>query len=166
LSAQWRAQGLAPSLECWLDSNEIPGSCYHGLLDPALLWLHDYPDELAGPPADYIQASKRRRTRRRGLLSGAVAVLALLALVASIAFVVVSQARNTAVQQRDQAIYNQVFAEALQFGTSNTPLAAQLNLAAYRMQPTQDLASRLLNTENTPLSPSLERPQQRRCGRV
>jgi hypothetical protein len=33
-------------------------------------------------------------------------------------------------------------------------LAAQLSLAAYRIQQTQDLASRLLNTENTPL-PSL-----------
>ena len=44
-----------------------------------------------------------------------------------------------------------MIAEALQFGTSDTPLAAQLTLAAYRIQPTQDLASRLLNTENTPL---------------
>ena len=59
--------------------------------------------------------------------------------------------RAAAVRQRDQASYNQVIAEALQFGTSDTPLAAQLNLAAYRIQPTQDLASRLLNTENTPL---------------
>ena len=59
--------------------------------------------------------------------------------------------RAAAVRQRDQAIYNQVVAEALQFGTSDTTLAAQLNLAAYRIQPTQDLASRLLNTENTPL---------------
>jgi hypothetical protein len=55
-----------------------------------------------------------------------------------------------AIRQRDQAIYNQVIAEALQFGTSDTPLAAQLTLAAYRLQPTPDLASRLLNTENTP----------------
>ena len=60
--------------------------------------------------------------------------------------------RAAAVRQRDQAIYNQVIAEALQFGASDTTLAAQLTLAAYRIQPTQDLASRLLNTENTPLS--------------
>jgi hypothetical protein len=79
--------------------------------------------------------------------------------VASIASVVAFQARNRAVQasnvavrQRDQAIYNQTVAEALQFGTSDASLAAQLTVAAYRMQPTQDLASRLLNTENTPLS--------------
>ena len=64
-------------------------------------------------------------------------------------------ALHAAVRQRNQAVYNQVIAEALQFGTSDTPLAAQLNLAAYRIQPTQDLASRLLNTENTPLSSPL-----------
>jgi DNA-binding CsgD family transcriptional regulator len=52
---------------------------------------------------------------------------------------------------RDQASYNQVVAEALQYGASDTMLAAQLNLAAYRVQRTQDLASRLMNTENTPL---------------
>ena len=46
-------------------------------------------------------------------------------------------------------------AEALQFGASDTTLAAQLTLAAYRIRPTQDLASRLLNTENTPLSSPL-----------
>jgi len=62
--------------------------------------------------------------------------------------------RATADQQRDQANYNELIAEALQYGTSNSTLAAQLMLAAYRIQPTQDLASRLLNTENTPLSSS------------
>ena len=60
-----------------------------------------------------------------------------------------------AVRERNQAIYNQVIAEALQYGTSNTPLAAQLILAAYRIQPTSDAASRLLNTENSPLPSSL-----------
>ena len=67
------------------------------------------------------------------------------------ASVVAFSQRAAAVRQRDQAIYNQVIAKALQFGTSDTPLAAQLTLAAYRIQPTQDLASRLLDTENTPL---------------
>jgi WD40 repeat protein len=44
--------------------------------------------------------------------------------------------------------------EALQVGGSDTSLAAQLSLAAYRIHPTQDLGSRLLNTQNTP-RPSL-----------
>ena len=94
----------------------------------------------------------RRSTRRR---RSGFAILALLTVLAVVASGVALSQRAAAVRQRDQAVYNQVIAEAVQFGTSDTPLAAQLNLAAYRIQPTQDLASRLLNSENTPLSSPL-----------
>jgi len=94
----------------------------------------------------------RRSTRRR---RGAFAILALLTALAVTASVVAVYQRAAAIRQRDQAIYNQVIAEALQYGTSDTTLAAQLNLAAYRIRPTQDLSSRLLNTENIPLSSPL-----------
>ena len=101
---------------------------------------------------DAAHHAARRSTRRRRSGFAILALLTALALAASgFAF---SQ-RSAAVRQRDQAIYNQVVAEALQLGTSDTTLAAQLNLAAYRIQPTQDLASRLVNTENTPLPSSL-----------
>ena len=96
-------------------------------------------------------AARRSLRRRRGSFA-ALAVLAVLALVASgVAFF----QRAAAVQQRDQVIYNQVITEALQVGASDTSLAAQLNLAAYRLHPTQILASRLLNTENSPLAAPL-----------
>ena len=94
----------------------------------------------------------RRTTRRR---RSGLAVLALLTALAVAAAGFAFSQRASAVRQRNQAIYNQVIAEALQFGTSDTTRAAQLTLAAYRIQPTQDLASRLLNTENTPLSSPL-----------
>ena len=97
--------------------------------------------------ADAHHAARRNARRRR---SG-VAILALLTALAVTASAVAFNQRAAAVRQRDHAIYNQVVAEALQLGTTDTALAAQLNLAAYRIQPTQDLASRLLNTENTPL---------------
>ena len=96
---------------------------------------------------DAAHHAARRSTRLR---RGAFAILALLTALAVTASVVAVYQRAAAVRQRDQAIYSRVIAEALQYGTSNTPLAAQLTLAAYRIQPTQDLASRLLNTENTP----------------
>jgi WD40 repeat protein/transcriptional regulator with XRE-family HTH domain len=101
---------------------------------------------------DAAHHAARRSTRRR---RGAFAVLAALTALAVAASGVAFLQRAAAVRQRDQAIYNQVVAKALQFGTTDTSLAAQLTLAAYRLQPTQDLASRLLNTENTPLATSL-----------
>ena len=94
----------------------------------------------------------RRSTRRR---QGGFAILGLVTALAVAASVVAFSQRAAAIRQRDQAVYSEVIAEALQFGTSDTTLAAQLNLAAWRHQPTQDLTSRLLNTENTPLASPL-----------
>src|SRR5215469_10172385 len=104
---------------------------------------------------DFLQASDGATARSAHRWRRAVAILAVVALVATTAFVVVFLQRNTADQQRDQAIYNQTVAEAAKFGTSNTPLAARLNLAAYRLRPSQDQASSLVGAENTPLSSAL-----------
>jgi len=100
--------------------------------------------------AAHHAARRSDRRRRTGF-----ALLALLTVLAVAASGVALFQRAAAIQQRDQAIYSQVVADALQLGSSDTPLAAQLNLAAYRIQPTQNLASRLLNTENTPLPAAL-----------
>ncbi len=105
------------------------------------------PPALTGTERDFVQASERAAARSSRRRRSGVAILALLTALAVAASAVALYQRAAAIRQRDQAIYNQVIAEALQFGTSDTPLAAQLNLAAYRIRPTQDLASRLLNTE-------------------
>ena len=113
-----------------------------------------------GTERDFLHASKRAAAHSRHLRWGAVAV-AMLALVASTAFVLATLQRTIAVRQAAQAIYNQTIAEALQLGASDTPLTAQLNLAAYYMPSTSDftpksgLISRLLSTESTPLSSPL-----------
>ena len=123
-------------------------------IGPAITRWQDAPTRYPQLPAtaeaflDAARHTARRSTRRR---RGAFAILVLLTAVAVAASGFAFSQRAVAVRQRDQASYNQVVAEALQYGTSNTPLAAQLNLAAYRIQPTQDLVSRLLNAENTPL---------------
>ena len=98
---------------------------------------------------DAAHHAARRSGRRR---RSAFTILALLTGLAVVASAVAWHQRVAAVRQRDQAIYNQVIAEALQSAASDPTLAAQLTLAAYRIQPAQDAASRLLNTENTPLS--------------
>ena len=161
--ASWIVHGqLADAAAAWHDSNDDPSFLYRGaqlttLQQVVTQWSADpaRSPALTSTQHRFLHASERAaargsRRRRRGF-----ALLALLTVLAVAASGVALHQRAAAVRQRDQAIYNQVIAEALQYGTSNTTLAAQLTLAAYRIQPAQDLASRLLNTENTPLSSPL-----------
>ena len=161
--ASWIVHGqLADAAAAWHNSKEDPSFLYRGAQLAALQqavtrWSANparFP-ALTGSQRGFLQASQRAAARSGRRRRSAFAVLALLTALAVAASALAFSRQAAAVRQRDQAIYNQVIAEALQFGTSNTPLAAQLTLAAYRIRPTQDLASRLLNTENTPLSASL-----------
>ena len=145
----------------WDSNGQDPSYLYRpgrlATIDAATARWQDAPGRYPPLPAasraflDAARHAARRGTRRR---RSAFAILALLTAVAVVASVLASSQRAAAVRQRDQAIYNQVVAEALQLGTSDTQLAAQLTLAAYRIQPTEDLASRLLNIENAPLPSS------------
>ena len=83
------------------------------LLEPALRWLRDYPDELAGPPARYIQASKWHRVRRRRLFSGAAAVLLIASLVGA---TIAIQAARTANAAALAAVSGQLAAQREQSG--------------------------------------------------
>jgi WD40 repeat protein/transcriptional regulator with XRE-family HTH domain len=169
-----------PRLRGWLEEDQADWILYAQLADAAAAW-HDRREDssflyrgtqlaalqqavarwsatpgrspaLTGSQRAFVQASERAAARGSRRRQSGFAILALLTVVAVTASGVAFYQRAAAVRQRDQAIYNQVVAEALQFGASDASLAAQLTLAAYRLQPTQDLASRLLNTENTPLS--------------
>jgi hypothetical protein len=150
---------LADAAVAWHDSDDDPSFLYRGAqlaaLQQAVVRWSANPTRspvLTGTQRDFLQASARATVRSSRLRRGAFAVLALLTVLAVAASGLAFSQRGAAIRQRDQAIYNQLIAEALQFGTSNPTFAAQLTLAAYRIRPTQDLASRLLNTENTPLS--------------
>jgi len=158
--ASWIAYGqLADAAAAWHESRDDPSFLYRGTQLAALRqavtrWSANaarYP-ALTSAQRDFLQASERtdaRSIRRRHSSFLILAVLTVLAVAAAgFAF---SQ-RSSAIRQRDQAIYNQVVAEALQSGATDTSLAAQILLAAYRIQPTPDLTSRLLNTENTALA--------------
>ena len=150
---------LADAAAAWHDSRQDPSFLYRGAQLAALQqavtrWSANparYP-ALTGTQRNFLHASQRSAARSSYRRRSAFAILVLLTVLAVAASGFAFSQRAAAVRQRDQAIYNQVIAEALQFGTSNTPLAAQLTLAAYRIQPTQNLVSRLLDTEDTPLS--------------
>ena len=161
--ASWILHGqLADAAAAWHDSRDDPSFLYHGTQLAALeqavtRWSANparYP-ALTGTQRGFLQASERASARSSRRRRTGFAMLALLTVLAVAASAFAFYQRAAAVGQRDQAVYNQVVAEALQFGTSDTTLATQLTLAAYRLQPTQDLASRPLDSENTPLSPPL-----------
>ncbi len=158
--ASWILHGqLADAVAAWRDSGDDPSFLYRGaqlasLQQAVTRWSADpaRSPALTGIQRGFLQASERAAAQSTRWRRSALALLALLTVLAGVAAGFAFSQRAVAIRQRDQAIYNQVIAEALQYGTSDTSLAAQLNLAAYRIQPTPDAASRLLSTENTPLS--------------
>jgi WD40 repeat protein len=161
--ASWVLYGqLTDAASDWDKSKQNVSFLYGGahlaaVQQAAAQWAEDperYP-ALTGVERDFLRASHRAATRRRRLLGSAVAVIAVLAIVASAAAVALLQLNSTAVSRLNQAVYNQTSAEALELAASNTPLAAQLDVAAYHMQQTPDETSRLISTENVPLSASL-----------
>jgi WD40 repeat protein len=106
---------------------------------------------LSSTQDDFLRASERAAARGARLRKSAIAILAVLTVVVTIAFAVAAQQGANARRQTDQAIYNQTIAEALQLVGVNTSLAAQLELTAYHIQAAQGATSRLLNFENSPL---------------
>ena len=149
-------QELEQAAAAWDHDRGETSALYRGSrLEAARGWASNHELDLTPAARDFLAASRQQQRRATALRRSAVAALAALAMVASTAFVVAFLEGTTAARQRDQAIYNQAIAEALQLGSSDTSLAAQLNLTAYRMHPAQDLTSRLLSTENSPLSAPL-----------
>src|SRR5271166_3484594 len=145
---QWRAQDLAPNLERWLDSNKNPEFLLpRSLLDPALRWLNGYPDELAGPPARYIQASKRHRTRRRRLINGVVAVLVVASLTAAGIFYSLQQ---TAIQRQNVAVSRLLIIESETLGDTDPVISKLLSVAAWRINPSSDARYAMLSAAARP----------------
>lgn len=92
---------------------------------------------------DRHQRADRRRVRRTQQLLAAVAVLAAAAIVlAALAL----DARDSAVRTRNQALSRQVAVEARRLQPADPSLAAELALASYRISPTVDARSALVDT--------------------
>jgi WD40 repeat protein len=158
--ASWILHGqFADDAIAWHDNHGDPSFLYRGtqlttLQEAAGRWAASpgrYP-ALTTHQRDFLRASLRAGSHSARRRRGTMIILAMLTVAALIASVLAVQQRNSELRQRDDAIYNEITAEALQVSATNTSLAAQLTLAAYRMRPTQDLASQLLSMENTPLS--------------
>jgi WD40 repeat protein len=97
-----------------------------------------------------------RRAMR--LAKGAVAVMAVLTALAVAFGIYASVERNTAIQQRDQAVANQIGTEVDQLETTDPSLAAELDVAANQISPSPATEARLIATTTTPLSSRLTGP--------
>jgi WD40 repeat protein len=105
---------------------------------------------------DQLDGEDERESRRaRRTLRAGIAALSLLTALAVGAAIIAYQQRGAALAQRDHAIINQVITEADEQSQVDQSLAAQLNLLAYRRQPTPDLRTKLLAAGGAPLSQPL-----------
>ena len=173
-----------PRLRGWLEDDQASWLLYSQLADDAADWREHGDDRdylyrgahlttvqqaverwRANParhPAltpveqEFLHRSQRADMGSTRLFQGGVALLAVLAVVATVAWVYGLGQQHNANNQRDQAIFNLTAAEAQQLAATNGPLAAQLNLAAYQMQQTDSMRSRLISMENIPMPATLE----------
>ncbi len=161
--ASWILHGqFADDAAAWHDHHGDPSFLYRGTQLAAVqqagaLWSASpgrYPT-MTSTQSEFLRASQRAAVRGVRRRRGGVAVLVLLTVAALIASVFAFQQRSSYLTQRNQAIDNDIAAEAFQTSATDPSLAAQLTLAAYRIKPTQDLATELLGTENTPLATPL-----------
>ncbi|TQF01483.1 hypothetical protein E6W39_03510 [Kitasatospora acidiphila] len=123
------------------------------------------PGELSETAAAFLQASRLAAAAVRQAAARAVRVrraviagLTVLTLIASTAAVIAFQQRATAQHQRDLAIAGQIATEADRIRATDPSLAAQLDLASDRINPSQDRYTDLLATESSPLATALPIP--------
>ncbi|MFF9625503.1 hypothetical protein [Streptomyces griseosporeus] len=144
-------QRLEEDGRAWEDSDRDPSLLYRGSrLEQAHGWARSAGDTfLTRSAVEFLAASVRLRRRNLWLGRAAVAVLVVLAVVAAGAAVV-------AWQQRDDAVFAQVLAEADRVQDTDPSLSAQLDLVAHRLRPhDQDTDNRLLSIVNAPLATPL-----------
>ncbi len=123
-----------------------------GRLAAAQSWTRRHGSSMNQMERAFLAASmggERRRTRRSRQVTGGMAVLLVLALVAAVVGV---RAERSASDQRDRALSEKVAEEAADLRRVDPALAAQLSLAAYRLSPTRAARGALLSSFATPMT--------------
>lgn len=154
---------LTEATDAWESVDEDPGWLYRGTrLAIAREWAARQDTALSHRERRFLDASlavehaeqerDRRRTRR---LRQLVALLAVLLVVAVAATAYAVRAETTATDQRNSALAQKVAGQALAMRATNPALAAQLALAAYRLDPGADARSSVLGMFTTPYSTRL-----------
>ncbi|MGW0133453.1 nSTAND1 domain-containing NTPase [Streptomyces sp. NPDC003299] len=144
-------QRLEEDGRAWEASHRDSSLLYRGSrLEQARTWANTAGDSLLTRGAvEFLAASVRLRRRTVMISRAAVAALVALAIVAAGAAVV-------AWQQRDDAVFEQVVAEADRVQDTDPSLSAQIDLVAHRLRPGDEgTRNRLLSIVNAPLATPL-----------
>ncbi|MGW5459577.1 nSTAND1 domain-containing NTPase [Streptomyces sp. NPDC003996] len=144
-------QRLEEDGRAWEDSGRDSSLLYRGSrLEQARSWARSAGDTyLTRSAVEFLAAAVRLRKRTVWISRAAVAALVVLALVAGGSAVI-------ARQQRDDAVFEQVLAEADRVQRTDPSLAAQLDLVAHHLRPGDEgTYSRLISIVNAPLATPL-----------
>lgn len=144
-------QRLEEDGRAWEESDRDTSLLYRGSrLEQAHGWARSAGDTfLTRSAVEFLAASVRLRRRTVWIMRSAVAALVALAVLAVGAAVV-------AWQQRNDAVFAQVLAEADRVQDTDPSLSAQLDLVAHRLRPDDEGAnSRLISIVNAPLATPL-----------
>jgi WD40 repeat protein len=123
-------------------------------LDAALSWASDRLDDGGVSPVvrRFLRESRRQQARAGHIRRAAVAVLAVVALVAATTAWFAVRQRSAAEASSQEAILDQVTAEADQAASTDSSLAAELDAVAYQMKPSNALSTKLISAQDTPLA--------------
>ncbi|MGW7380328.1 nSTAND1 domain-containing NTPase [Streptomyces sp. NPDC054794] len=144
-------QRLEEDGRAWENSDRDASLLYRGSrLEQAHTWAKSAGDTfLTRVAVEFLAASVRLRRRSVWLSRGAVSALVVLALLAVGSAVI-------ARQQRDDAVFQQVVAEADRVQYTDPSLSAQLDLVAHRLRPGDEgTNNRLVSIVNAPLATPL-----------
>ncbi|WP_406510768.1 AAA family ATPase [Streptomyces sp. NBC_00212] len=144
-------QRLEEDGRAWEESNRDTSLLYRGSrLEQTRTWAKSAGDTfLTRAAVEFLAASVKLRKRTVWIMRGAIAALVVLAMLAVGAAVV-------AWQQRDDAVFEQVVAEADRVQHTDPSLSAQLALVAHNLRPDDEGAeNRLISIVNAPLATPL-----------
>ncbi|MEV0373119.1 AAA family ATPase [Streptomyces sp. NPDC050636] len=144
-------QRLEEDGRAWEDSHRDTSLLYRGSrLEQARSWADSAGDTvLTRGAVEFLAASVRLRRRTVWISRGAVSALVVLAILAVGSAVV-------GWQQRDDAVFEQVVAEADRVQYTDPSLSAQLDLVAHRLRPHDEgTNNRLISIVNAPLATPL-----------
>uniref|UniRef100_UPI00374E04F5 nSTAND1 domain-containing NTPase n=1 Tax=Streptomyces dubilierae TaxID=3075533 RepID=UPI00374E04F5 len=144
-------QRLEEDGRAWEESDRDTSLLYRGSrLEQADTWARSAGDTfLTRSAVEFLAASLRLRRRFLWITRGAVAALVVLAMLAVGSAVI-------AFKQRDDAVFEQVLAQADRVQDTDPSLSAQLDLVAHRLRPDDEGAnSRLMSVVNAPLATPL-----------